>query len=162
MRCSPGRSGSAWASRAPSSSTGTLSGLLDWYAIWRDDDGRRRDRDDARERHRRWHEEPAYRAVLPLARAQRQIPPAHFARRSPFLAEPAWAATNNGAERTARRFRHGQAPHFALRTRAAIDDAVKTRAFLHQEELVDTPGQRAARSRRGRPRRAQVTAAAAA
>ena len=136
--------------------------LLDWYAIWRDEDGHRRARDDARERHRRWHEEPAYRAVLPLARAQRQLTPAHFARLSPFLAEPPWEATNNGAERTARLFRHRQAPHFALRTRAAIGDALKTRAFFQKEEVLDAPVPQAARSRRGRPCRAQDVLAAAA
>ena len=135
--------------------------LLDWYAIWRDD-GRRRDRDDARERHRRWHEAAAYRAVLPLARVQRQLDPTHFERLSHFLDEPTREATNNGAERTARLFRHRQAPHFTLRTHAAIDDAIKTRAFLHKGEGEDSPELQAARSRRGRPRRAQDVVAAVA
>jgi transposase-like protein len=136
--------------------------LLEWYAIWRDGDGRRRDHDAARERHRRWHEEPAYRAVLPLARAQRQITPAHFERLSHFLDDPTREATNNGAERTARLFRHRQAPHFALRSQAAIDDALTVGAFLHKEEVEDAPEQLAARSLRGRRRRPQGPIAAAA
>ncbi|HET9015696.1 MAG TPA: helix-turn-helix domain-containing protein [Thermomicrobiaceae bacterium] len=46
--------------------------LAEWYAIWHDEQGRRRDRDTARERHRCWHEATRYRQLLPLARAQRQ------------------------------------------------------------------------------------------
>ncbi len=136
--------------------------LLEWYAIWRDERGQRRDRDDARARHRRWHEDPTYREVLPLARAQRQLDPAHFERLSHFLAEPTWEATNNGTERTARLFRHRQAPHFALRTQAAIDDALKVGAFLRKDALTTTSDIAAARCRRGRPPHTQeVTALAA-
>jgi hypothetical protein len=127
--------------------------LLDWYAIWRDEQGRRRGRDDAGTRHQRWHEDPAYRHALPLARVQRQLDRTHFDRLSHFLREPTWEATNNGAERTARLFRHRQAPHFALRTRAAIDDAVKVGAFLRKDTGARADGAQAARCLRGRPRR---------
>ncbi len=126
--------------------------LLEWYAIWRDEQGHRRTRADARARHQRWHEHPGYRAVLPLARAQRQLDPAHFERLSHFLDQPTWEATNNGAERTARLFRHRQAPHFALRTRTAIDDAFNIGAFLRKDALVQRETASPARSRRGRPR----------
>ena len=136
--------------------------LLDWYAIWRDEWGQRRERDDARARHRRWHEHPTYREVLPLARAQRQLDPAHFERLSHFLDEPGWEATNNGAERTARLFRHRQAPHFALRTQAAIDDALNVGAFLRKDALTATDDIAAARCRRGRPPRTQAATAFAA
>jgi transposase-like protein len=135
--------------------------LVEWYAIWRDDAGCRRERTDARQRHPHWHEVPAYHAALPLARAQRQLTPTHFERLGPFLSEPTWEATNNGAERTARLFRHRQGPHFALRTSTAIDDALKAGALLHKEEVVDASELRAARSRRGRPRRAQDALVAA-
>lgn len=85
---------------------GARACLLAWYAIWRDEQGQRRTRDDARARHRCRHEHPTYRTVLPLARAQRQRDPAHFERLSHFLDEPTWEATNTGAKRTARLFRH--------------------------------------------------------
>lgn len=129
--------------------------LLAWYAVWRDERGQRRSRDDARARHRRWHEDPAYRDVLTLARAQRQRDPAHFERLSHFLDEPAWEATNNGAERTARLFRHRQAPHFALRTQVAIDDALNGGAFLRKDTMTERNDIPAARCQRGRPRHNQ-------
>jgi len=127
--------------------------LLDWYAIWRDEQGQRRDREDARLRHQRWHEDPTYRQLLPLARAQRQLDSAHFARLSHFLADPDWEATNNGAERTARLFRHRQAPHFTLRTQTAVDDMLIGSAFLRKDAVTANAGVPAARSRRGRPAR---------
>ncbi len=135
--------------------------LLDWYAVWRDEQGQRRDRDDARLRHQRWHEDPTYRQILPLARAQRQLDPAHFERLSHFLDEPDWEATDNGAERTARLFRHRQAPHFTLRTQTAVDDLLKGNALLRKEEVTNTAGAQAARSGRGRPVRRQALPCAA-
>ncbi len=115
----------------------------------------------ARARHQRWHEEATYRQVLPLARAQRQLDPAHFERLSPFLDEPTWEATNTGAERTARLFRHRQAPHFTLRTQTAVDDLLKGSAFLRKAEVTNIAGAQAARSVRGRPTRTQAPPRAA-
>lgn len=124
--------------------------LLDWYGIWRDEQGQRRDRADAGARYRRWQEEARYREVLPLARVQRQLDPTHFERLSPFLREPSWEATNNGAERAARLFRHQQAPHFTLRTAAAIDGALTASACLHREEVIRPARPVASRCQRGR------------
>jgi len=76
-------------------------------------------------------------------------------RLSHFLDQPTWEATNNGAERTARLFRHRQVPHFALRTRTAIADAFNIGAFLRKDALVLRATASPARSRRGRPRREQ-------
>lgn len=136
--------------------------LLEWYAIWRDERGQRRTRDDARAHHQRWHLHTTYREVLPLARAQRPLDPAHFERLSHFLDEPTWEATNNGAERTARLFRHRQAPHFALRTQAAIGDALNVGAFLRKDTMTKRNDIPAARCRRGRPRHNQEAIALAA
>lgn len=136
--------------------------LLEWYAIWRDERGQRRTRDDARAHHQRWHEHTTYREVLPLARAQRQLDPAHFERLSHFLDEPTWEATNNGAARTARLFRHRQAPHFALRSQVAIAAAFNVGAFLRKEALTQHNDLTAARCRRGRPRHNQDVIALAA
>ncbi len=135
--------------------------LLDWYAVWRDEQGQRRDREDARLRHQRWHEDPTYRQILPLARAQRQLDPTHFERLSHFLDDPAWEATNNGAERTARLFRHRQASHFTLRTQTAVDDMIKASALLRKEAILGAAGAQAARSKRGRPARPQALPRAA-
>ncbi|MBW3656589.1 MAG: hypothetical protein KY444_10825 [Gemmatimonadetes bacterium] len=125
---------------------------------WR---GLRRDRAGARVRHQRWHEDASYRQILPLARAQRQLDAAHFERLSPFLDQPAWEATNNGAERTARLFRHRQAPDFTLRTQTAVDDLLKGSAFLRKDEVTNTAGAQAARSFRGRPARTHTLPRAA-
>jgi hypothetical protein len=129
--------------------------LLDWYAIWWDEQGERRDCDDASVRYQRWHEDARYRAVLPLARVQRQLGPTHFDRLSPFLREPTWEATNNGAERTARQFRHQQAPHFTLRTEAAIAGALKAGACLRREEVISPGHPAASRCQRGRKSQSQ-------
>jgi hypothetical protein len=130
--------------------------LLDWYAIWWDERGQRRSHDDAGARYRRWQQDARYREVLPLARVQRQVDPTHFERLSPFLREPTWEATNNGAERTARLFRHRQAPHFTLRTEAAIDGALTVGACLHREEVTGQVRPIASRCQRGRRSRPQA------
>jgi transposase-like protein len=129
--------------------------LLDWYAIWRDEQGQRRTHDDASARYRRWQEDAHYRDVLPLARVQRQLDPTHFDRLSPFLREPTWEATNNGAERTGRLFRHQQAPHFTLRTGTAIAGALTAGACLHREEVTGAFRSAASRCQRGRRSRTQ-------
>jgi hypothetical protein len=65
--------------------------------------------------------------------------PARFTRLSQFLRHPHWKATNNGAERTGRAFRHGQAPHFRLRTDTAIDGALRVVAIQAKERTVAPP-----------------------
>lgn len=56
-----------------------------------------------------------------------------FVQLSHFLRSPGWEATNNGAERTARTFRHCQAAHFNLRSADAISAAVGISAQLQTE-----------------------------
>ena len=68
-----------------------------------------------------------------------------------FLQHPEWEATNNGAERGGRQFRHLQASCFKLRTEAAIDGALKAWAIQTKEARTTHPGS-VGRSRRGRQR----------
>ena len=65
--------------------------------------------------------------------------PARFTKLSQFLRHPHWEATNNGAERTGRAFRHGQAPHFRLRTATAINGALRVVAFQAKEHVTAPP-----------------------
>jgi len=117
--------------------------LLDWYALWRTDDGHRRPLADAQEQYDAWRANPDYQALAPLRKVQDLMTPARFTRLSQFLRQPHWEATNNGAERTGRAFRHGQAPHFRLRTEVAIDGALRVVAFQTKERaqipLVPSP-----------------------
>ena len=113
--------------------------LLDWYALWRTDDGHRRPLAEAQERYDSWHANPEYQALAPLRRVQDLLTPARFTRLSQFLRQPHWEATNNGAERTGRAFRPGQAPHFRLRTEAAIDGALRVVAFQAKERAAVPP-----------------------
>jgi hypothetical protein len=87
---------------------------------------------------------------------------AQFARLSHFLRQPAWEATNNGAERAGRAFRHGQGPHFNLRSAPSIDDLLKARACDHKERATAAPARPHGRRTRGRhvrpPRRSVVAA----
>jgi len=124
--------------------------LTDWYAIWWANDGRRRTEGEARLRYEAWRADARYGAVAPLRRVQTQATDERFGRLSPFLRNPRWEATNNGAERAGRAFRHRQGPHFNLRSRASIDQALavtaqrrKTAATMHELQPV-------AAGRRGR------------
>jgi len=85
--------------------------MEDWYAIWRAE-GVTRTRADAWERYQDWRDNPAYAAYPPLRRVQAQVDAEQFDRLSAFLDHPGWEATNNGAERMGRAFRHTQAPPF--------------------------------------------------
>lgn len=111
--------------------------LTDWYAIWWANDGRRRTEGEARLRYEAWRADARYGAVAPLRRVQTQATDERFGRLSPFLRNPRWEATNNGAERAGRAFRHRQDPHFNLRSRASIDQAL---AVTTQRRKIATTG----------------------
>jgi hypothetical protein len=127
--------------------------LVAWYAIWRDEDGQRRDLEDATAHWQRWREHPAYQAVVPLRRVQLKVDEAHFTKLSQFLREPHWEATNNGAERMGRAFRHRQAPHFTLRTVTTLEDDLKAEAFRRKEAGGTSTSSAARRCTRGRKSR---------
>ena len=77
-----------------------------------------------------------------------------FDRLSAFLDHPGWEATNNGAERMGRAFRHTQAPHFTLRTPEATDGALTVQAVLRKaaaERGIDAVAARSTRGRAPRP-----------
>lgn len=104
-------------------------------------------------RYRAWRQNPDYARLAPLRRIQQSVDVPRFERLSRFLANPTWEATNNGAERMDRTFRHVSAPHFTLRTPTSIDQALKVRACLGKEAATLQAPLPANRSRRGRPRR---------
>ena len=68
------------------------------------------------ERWRTWRENPDYQPVAPLRRVLKRMGEDRAAQVLAFLQRPGWEATNNGAERVARQFRHLQAACFKLRT----------------------------------------------
>jgi hypothetical protein len=113
--------------------------LLDWYALWRTEDGQRRPLAEAQERYELWRANPDYHALAPLRKVQDLLTPARFTKLSQFLRHPHWEATNNGAERTGRAFRHSQAPHFRLRTDTAINGALQVVAFQAKEHIIAPP-----------------------
>lgn len=127
--------------------------LTDWYAIWRDETGGRRDVAGAQEHYKTWQAKSEYRRLPPLRRIQQSVDAARFERLSQFLRDPLWEATNNGAERMGRTFRHRQRPHFNLRTKASIDEALKVRAGLHHDAVTSVRQVFGNRSPRGRPRK---------
>lgn len=123
-----------------------------WYGLWRDDTGQRRPLDEARERYERWRADAEFARLPPLRRVQQSVDPARFARLSRFLTDPAWEATNNGAERMGRSFRHTSAPHFTLRTAPSIEAALKVGAYLRKVAATAPATVPANRSPRGRTR----------
>jgi Transposase len=135
--------------------------LVDWYGMWREENGRRRSSADAWARYQAWRANADYAAVLPLRRVQASVDAARFRQLSHFLTNAAWEATNNGAERMGRAFRHLSASHFTLRTTPSIDTALKVRACSRKEALTTPPLVLANRSSRGRTRRVQTARRAA-
>ena len=104
------------------------------------------------------------RALAPLPAGAGPPDAARFAQLSHFLSRPEWEATSNGAERMARRFRQGQAPHYRLRTPAAVEGALAIWACQHKLAMTGpaTGGRlaQAGRSARGRQRHADKEAGA--
>jgi transposase len=124
--------------------------LLDWYTVWKDDTGHRRNIGDARALFETWRSNPVYLAVPTLRRTLARMTDARFEQLSPFLRQPHWEATNNGAERGARAFRHRQAPHFNLRSQEAITGTLVVTHCLRQAAATSPKRQEASRSTRGR------------
>jgi hypothetical protein len=121
-----------------------------WFAIWRDDTGQRRTPAEAEQRYRTWHDDAMAAALAPLRKQQQHLDAEHFARLSVFLHNPEWEATNNAAERGGRAFRHGQHPHFRLRSIKAIDADLKVHACLRKDRTCSPPPQRLHHCQRGR------------
>ena len=132
--------------------------LIDWYRLWRDEEGRRRSPEDAQARYVAWRANPVYRSVPRLRRVQDRITPSRFERVSQFLRNPEWKSTNNGAERTGRAFRHRQAPHFNLRRQESIENAIIVSACLQKEAAARPPPQPFHTCQRGRRKAAGVCA----
>lgn len=136
--------------------------VQDWYALWHDEAGERRIPTDAQARYEAWRNDPDYRAVPTLRRALARMTDERFAHLGAFLHRPTWEATNNGAERGGRAFRHRQAPHFNLRAPAAIEGALVVAACQRKAAATAPTPPARGRSGRGRlpstPRRRAVAA----
>jgi transposase len=124
--------------------------LENWYALFHDDQRNRRSPEQAKERYERLRNDERYQVLKPLARLQARLGEEHFEKISAFLRSPQWEATNNAAERSARGFRHVQAPHYNLRRKQSIDDAIKTRAYLGRQPSIGAQSPPPGRCTRGR------------
>jgi Transposase len=121
-----------------------------WFTIWKDDLGRRRTPDDAQQRYSIWQTDAQAATLPPLRRQQHHLDGDHFKRLSAFLRDPTWEPTNNAAERGGRAFRHGQHPHFRLRSATTIDADLKVRAHLQRQRFCSPPPTRLHHCQRGR------------
>jgi hypothetical protein len=124
--------------------------LEQWYALFHDAQRNRCSLQQAKERYERLQNDERYRALKPLARLQARLGEEHFKKISSFLRFPDWEATNNGAERSARGFRHLQAPHYDFRRTQSIEDAIKARAQLARQPSTTAQSPLAGRCARGR------------
>src|SRR5207248_695445 len=95
--------------------------LEEWFAIWQDDFGQLRTREQAERRYEIWRTDAEATKVAPLRRQQQHLGRIHFIRLSAFVQNPAWEPTNNAAERGGRSFRYGQHAHFRLRLLRSIE-----------------------------------------
>ena len=133
----------------------------EWYLLWHDTKGQRRTLDEARERFAAWSSDSEYAAVASLRRVQACMT-AQFEHLSQFLRHPRWEATNNGAERMGRAFRHRQAPHFNLRTGPAMEGVIVVMACQRKAAATTCQHRQIARCHRGRKPRQQMEVRAAA
>jgi hypothetical protein len=134
---------------------------LDQHPLWHDAFGQRRTLEDACERFAAWSSDASYAAVAPLRRVQERMT-AEFERLSHFLRNPGWEATNNGAERTGRAFRHRQAPHFNLRTETMIEGTIVVMAYQRKAAATTHRHREIARCSRGCKPHQQIEVCAAA
>ena len=123
--------------------------LVEWYRIPWTEGRQRRTLEEAQERWRTWRANPEYRGLIPLRRLLDRMGEEKAARVLAFLQDERWEATNNGAERGARQFRHLQASCFRLRTGEAMEGVLKATAW-HVKEALTKPKREVARSTRGR------------
>lgn len=126
--------------------------LVDWYRLWTDENQNRRTLAEAQACFEAWRTDTAYAAIPAFKRVQSRLTPARFERLSQFLRQPDWEATNNGAERAGRAFRHRQGPHFNLRKEASIERSIIASACLRQRALTEPSPQRLHTCQRGRRR----------
>lgn len=106
--------------------------LEGWYGLWRDETDQRRTLEEAQAHYVVWQTKAEYGTIAPLRRVQERMSVAHFEKLSQFLQHPAWEATNNGAERAGRAFRHRQAPPFNLRKPESVEGALIVAACQHK------------------------------
>jgi hypothetical protein len=132
---------------------------VDWYQLWTNDSNQRRALAEAKALYEAWRTNPAYQAVSQLQRAQERMTATKFDRLSQFLRHPDWEATNNGAERAGRAFRHRQASHFNLRKKESIESSINVIACLRKAASVQPPLGPYHTCQRGRKRRNQINAA---
>ena len=133
--------------------------LEDWYGLWIDDSSQRRALTEARALYEAWRTNAAYQAVPQLQRVQERMTAGKFESLGQFLHHPDWEATNNGAERAGRAFRHRQAPHFNLRKKESIENSINVIACLRKAAAVQPPLGPFHTCQRGRKRREQVNTA---
>ncbi len=124
--------------------------MQDWYAFWRDDRSARRAPEEAITRYAAWQATTAYQDIPTLRRVLGRVSQTHFIKLSHFLRHAHWEATNNGAERSGRGFRHEEAAHFELRTARSLADTLTTQAILQKERCTRPAGRPHERKTRGR------------
>ena len=127
--------------------------LIDWYRLWSDATGTRHTLDEARTLYAAWCTNPDYQDIPTLQQALERMTPAKFERVSQFLRNPEWEATNNGAERGGRAFRHQQAPHFNFRSAPAIERAIEIAAINAKNQMTQAMHREANHCSRGRKQR---------
>lgn len=131
--------------------------VVEWFQLLFNEHGQRRTVDDARSSFVAWQTNPNYAANPHLQRVVEAMTTEKFAQLSHFLGNASWEATNNGAERTARTFRHQQAAHFNLRSADAISAAVGIAAHLQHEKKRQPESLPFHTCQRGRHKRADRT-----
>ncbi len=135
--------------------------LEEWYLLFHDERGERRTLPEAKERCERLKNDPSYRTLKHLGRLQARLDEEHVLKISRFLEQDRWEATNNGAERMGRTFRHLQKPRYNFRKPESIRRVIEVGACISKEEKLrkEVAAGRCARGRKARCRSARAPVA---
>jgi hypothetical protein len=107
--------------------------LEEWYLLFHEEQHKWRTLAEAKERYDRLKNNPDYQKLKHLAGLQARFCEEHFLKVSRFLMQDGWEATNNGAERTGRTFRHLQRSRYNFRKPISIENALRARAWLAKQ-----------------------------
>lgn len=124
--------------------------MQDWYAFWHAPTHHRLPQTEALARYRTWQSCEVYQQHKPLQHVLERFTAERFQKISHFLTNDQWEATNNGAERMGREFRHQQAPHFNLRSEEGIAGLITVHAVRQMQRSLSEPYKAVGLPTRGR------------
>jgi hypothetical protein len=130
--------------------------MAGWYEIWHDENGSRRSWEAARTCYLELGKQEQFRNSRYLRPVSERMTEKHFEPLGQFLKVSEFEATNNGAERMGRTYRHLQASQFELRSTESREGALKAYMIKTKECIEKKQVPHSNRGRKPKPMRAEV------